>query len=25
LMPQALFFQRNRGLAVCFGRKGVQS
>jgi len=25
LMPQALFCQRNRGLAVCFGREGVQS
>ncbi len=25
LMPQALFCQKNRGLAVCFGREGVQS
>ena len=25
LMPHALFCQRNRGLAVCFGREGIQN
>jgi len=25
LTPQALFCQRNRGLAMCFGREGVHS